>query len=108
MCKFRYYERMSNETAGSKRPTHLRVVRDDRDAPRREVVPDGKRPGWRRPGREDRQPHVTPVVEHRACEWCGKVIEVRKEGRPRKFCDSTCRAAYHRDNYRSKRLRSDD
>lgn len=57
----------------------------------------------RRTAREDGIPHVTPVVDARMCEFCGSPIEVRKEGRRRRFCDSTCRTGAHRRSMGSKR-----
>lgn len=46
--------------------------------------------------REDGHGHVTEVVGTTPCEECGVQLDVRREGRPRRFCNSSCRSRHCR------------
>lgn len=52
--------------------------------------------GPRDPGREDGQEHRTEAVAVGTCRHCHARLLVRAEGRPRQFCDATCRVRFAR------------
>lgn len=46
--------------------------------------------------REDGEEYASPVLFETTCGYCGASITNRTEGRPRKYCDSTCRSGAYR------------
>lgn len=63
----------------------------------------GRKPTEARPIREDREPYASPVVDTHPCGFCGELVPQRATGRPRQYCDTTCRTAAHRQSTNSGR-----